>query len=87
MPRPGSHFLPIEDRGVRDSGRVQCWGDDRYYETSAINQNDSMNFVQVADGGSHVCGLRADGSVTCWGWDNYGQLGDYVGSDEVDANF
>ena len=55
--------------GVRDDGTVECWGDDKYGQTTPPGGT----FASVSTGYEHACGVRDDGSVECWGsnqrWD------------------
>jgi alpha-tubulin suppressor-like RCC1 family protein len=32
-------------------------------------------FINIATGGRHTCGVRADGNTYCWGENTFGQLG------------
>jgi alpha-tubulin suppressor-like RCC1 family protein len=41
----------------------------------------SAQFVQVAAGGAHTCGLDTSGTAICWGAGGSGQLGDGVSMD------
>jgi alpha-tubulin suppressor-like RCC1 family protein len=34
-----------------------------------------MQFIDVASGGDHTCGIRTDGVALCWGGNDVGQLG------------
>ena len=46
-----------------------CWGDNQFGQA----HSPQGDFVQVAAGGWHTCGLRSDRSVTCWGDNASGQ--------------
>jgi alpha-tubulin suppressor-like RCC1 family protein len=35
----------------------------------------SGDFVQLAAGSAHACGLRSNGVLFCWGWNAFGQVG------------
>jgi alpha-tubulin suppressor-like RCC1 family protein len=35
----------------------------------------SGDFIQIAAGAAHACGLRASGRISCWGGNNRGQVG------------
>jgi alpha-tubulin suppressor-like RCC1 family protein len=37
---------------------------------------EDVQFIQLADGSYHSCGLTPQGAAYCWGRDDYGQLGD-----------
>ena len=49
--------------GLRPDGRVECWGDDGYGQSSPPEGV----FVSVSAGGKVSCGLRLGGQVECWG--------------------
>ena len=40
-----------------------------------------LEFVQLAAGGAHTCGLTSAGGAFCWGSNSSGQLGDGTGTD------
>ena len=42
-------------------GRVRCWGQEPQYLSVP-----SDNFVKLAVGPWHACGIREDGSLSCW---------------------
>ena len=48
---------------VRTDGSVECWGNDRFGESTPP----SGEFASVSAGDGHTCGVRTDGSVECWG--------------------
>jgi alpha-tubulin suppressor-like RCC1 family protein len=72
---------------VRDDGHLQCWGDNRFGQSSPP----SGTFVAVSAGSpsaalgysvgfvSHACALRADATVACWGDDRFGQASPPLG--------
>ncbi len=80
--------------GIRRSGRLYCWGSDRYGALGNGGENvDRQAPVQVAGGHTDwstvsagenlTCGTR-QGRLYCWGRDHRGQLGDggrYLASD------
>ena len=49
---------------VRESGAVECWGDDEYGKVSGAP---CTAFTQVAAGRDQTCGLHPDGTIECWG--------------------
>lgn len=65
--------------GLRSDGTAECWGwaCDEYWvhhemylvcwEFAGGNATPSGTFVEIAAGGSQVCGIRPDGSIECWG--------------------
>ena len=57
--------------GVRDTGEVECWGND----TAGQSTPPAGNFFSVSAGGSHTCGVRDTGEVECWGYSAYGPRG------------
>lgn len=55
--------------GVAQSGRVKCWGDNKYGQSTPP----SDLFVSVSAGASFTCGLTRSGTVKCWGRNSEGQ--------------
>ena len=55
--------------GVRDTGAVECWGNDFYGESSPP----AGTFISVSAGNSYTCGVRGTGAVECWGNDFDGE--------------
>ena len=49
---------------VRESGALQCWGDDEYGKVSGAP---CTEFVAAAAGREQSCGLRSNGTIECWG--------------------
>ena len=45
--------------GVRDTGAVECWGNDFYGESSPP----AGMFISVSAGNSYTCGVRGTGAV------------------------
>ena len=45
--------------GVRDSGRIECWG-------AVWAEPPEGRFVSVSLAGEHGCAIRTDGSLGCW---------------------
>jgi uncharacterized protein YjdB len=75
--------------GLTLDGQVLCWGSNRggqigdgsrsAMQTGPVGvkvDRRRVQFVDVAAGANHSCGLRADGGVLCWGDNTAGQLGD-----------
>ena len=54
---------------MRDTGTVECWGDDDDGRATPP----AGNFVSVSAGEGHTCGVRDTGAVECWGQDSDGQ--------------
>jgi len=76
------------------SGKVQCWGDNRFAELgdgTLVNKNVPVTIsglsgaVQVTGGASHGCALMAFGEVKCWGFNPYGQLGNAIAANRLTA--
>lgn len=67
------------------SGDVWCWGGNANGQTgdgttitpraAPVKANTGKQFVQIAVGDSHGCGLETDGDVWCWGNNSSGRLG------------
>lgn len=53
--------------GLRASGEITCWGDERSY-TKQNGEGPAGRFIAISAGGGHTCGLRENGEITCWGW-------------------
>lgn len=69
---------------VLGSGRVACWGNNRYGQLGDGTQTDRTearlvveleDAVEIAVGWEHSCARRQGGSVVCWGHNRLGQLG------------
>jgi hypothetical protein len=54
-------------------GRVQCWGNDRFWQIRSSSLPPSA--IKVAAGARHTCALLRDGSVWCWGANSAHALG------------
>lgn len=64
---------------------VMAWGNNSYGQigdgTEGANKLAPIpllgrkNYMKIAGGNSHACGLLNDGTVDCWGLNDYGQLG------------
>jgi hypothetical protein len=78
----GSHSC-----GRRANGRLYCWGAESVGElgNGGANADASVptlvaggftDWIAVAAGGTHSCGLRSNHRIRCWGSDIAGQLGD-----------
>ncbi len=73
--------------GVLINGSISCWGDDfggqlgdggsgaGTNQYSPILIASSNQFISVASGAYHACGLLINGSISCWGENYDGQLG------------
>ena len=49
--------------GVRASGEITCWGNNKYGQTDAP----AGSYSSVSAGWSFSCALRDSGEVVCWG--------------------
>ncbi len=74
------------------SGKVKCWGDNRYGQLgdgTTIERNHPVEVLSLADvkeisaGFYHICALINDGTIKCWGRNNYGQLGNGSTTDSL----
>lgn len=54
-----------------DGGTARCFGDDS--RGQATPPAGSYNFVALAAGGAHTCGLATDHTLACWGSNDSGQ--------------
>ncbi len=71
---------------VQTTGRLYCWGSDRYEELgdgfgntdwpTPVRVGTATNWAAVDSGGAHTCGRRTNGRLFCWGSDTAGRLGD-----------
>lgn len=70
--------------GVRDSGRLYCWGSDQFGQlgdgstltnrTAPVQIGSNNQWTSVAAGDRHSCGIL-NGELYCWGSNDHGQLG------------
>lgn len=69
---------------VAGSGRVYCWGDNRWSQlgdgtlhasTTPVEVSGLTDAVAVAAGGNFACALKSNQQVACWGANYAGQLG------------
>jgi alpha-tubulin suppressor-like RCC1 family protein len=70
---------------ISSLGRSLCWGDNSTGQTGissvtgypevigSLSGDD--NFIQIAVGPSHACGIKSDGKAYCWGDNSTGQRG------------
>ncbi|HEX2677148.1 MAG TPA: hypothetical protein VHM19_10925, partial [Polyangiales bacterium] len=65
-------------------GELWCWGENTSGQLGLGNTSshatptrvgDANDWLDVAGGQHHTCGLRAPGQLWCWGENNVGQLG------------
>lgn len=72
---------------VKTSGRLFCWGDDKFGDLGNGGSNTqrhtptevagrATNWAAVSVGDVHACALKTSGHLFCWGLDTNGQLGD-----------
>lgn len=62
--------------GLRSSGRVECWGDDDFGESSPP----AATFDQIDVGRQHTCGIETGGTVACWGLNTESDLNPPAGT-------
>ena len=70
---------------VSTAGKVFCWGrgalgnlgngSNPEQQTTPVAVSSALDFVGLASGFNHVCGVASNGSGWCWGWGNTGALG------------
>ena len=48
--------------------------------------SDTLEFVTLAAGGSHTCGITKSKAAYCWGSNQYGQIGDGKRTGQQDPN-
>ena len=56
--------------GLRESGAIECWGDNRSGQTDTRAR--FSPFITVSAGRTHTCGIRESGEMRCWGANQYG---------------
>lgn len=68
--------------GITTAGNVECWGWNRYGESSP--PSGAFSSVSVSMGSDwrnkHSCGIRTSGAIDCWGDNYYGQSSPPVGN-------
>jgi alpha-tubulin suppressor-like RCC1 family protein len=71
--------------GVRDSGKLYCWGNDGSGQVGDGDANSATaprrigsheDWATVSAGDYHTCGIRHGGQLYCWGDNQCGQVGD-----------
>lgn len=58
--------------GLRDDGRVRCWGD---RVLQGVEADPAARFAQISVGGSSACGIALSDEILCWGMNTFGVLG------------
>jgi hypothetical protein len=67
----------------RTDGTRWCWGNNSSGglgdgtttdKSSPVQVGSPKEWVSVAAGGSHTCGVRTDGTLWCWGDNSYGEV-------------
>lgn len=81
-----SGSMALHACAIRADGTLACWGYNYYGQVgdgtsgnsraTPVAVNSAQQFVQVAAGWGHTCGVSSGASVYCWGYNGYGQLGD-----------
>lgn len=71
--------------GIATDGQTYCWGSNGFDQlgdpgAGAARATPSLvigapQFVSIAVGANHTCGLDTNGHAWCWGWNSAGQLG------------
>jgi alpha-tubulin suppressor-like RCC1 family protein len=71
--------------GIQTGGSLWCWGENTWGQvgngssgsdvTTPTRVGSASDWVAVALGEDHTCGVRAGGSLWCWGANDLGQLG------------
>src|SRR5262245_1373375 len=79
--------------GLRTSGRLFCWGNDDPGQlgngpvtgdqpTPTEVSGGHTDWIAVAAGRSHTCGIRSNHRLYCWGTNGSGQLGNGGGGNQ-----
>jgi alpha-tubulin suppressor-like RCC1 family protein len=78
---------------IRSDGALLCWGRNNHgqlgdgaqhaSEPAPIEVGTNRDWLRVAAGGEHTCGIRAGNTLSCWGGNEYLQLG--IGRDALDG--
>ena len=58
---------------IRTDGNLECWGQNRWGQTSLAPWLDIPPYRDVASGYRHTCAIGAGGEVVCWGDDSHSQ--------------
>jgi alpha-tubulin suppressor-like RCC1 family protein len=85
-PPPSGTLMALGERHVclTREARTLCWGEgsdgqlgigSTPVDTTPTALLDSIEFVALAAGNAHTCGLDPNGAAFCWGSDRDGQLG------------
>lgn len=71
--------------GLTAEGHAYCWGDNEFaqlgqgtrggYNETPQRVGGTMEFIALAAGPQHACGLVADGQAFCWGNTDHGRTG------------
>ena len=75
----GGHTCAVKNR----DGSLWCWGLNSSGQLGDLSVNDASSFkaisseewLTIATGGEHTCGIKADNTIWCWGLNDSGQLG------------
>jgi alpha-tubulin suppressor-like RCC1 family protein len=74
-------------------GNLYCWGDNRRGQLGLGDNTDRNNpqrvgtrsdWVQIAAGEFHTCGITSDGTLHCWGGNAEGEVGIGDGADRLE---
>lgn len=86
----GHHFIELtagseHTCGLTLAGEAYCWGDNQVHQMGNGERSYASyvptpvggghEFVQLAAGGKHTCGVTSESAIYCWGYSLYGALG------------
>ena len=75
MRRPCVHLALLVSSVVACGGGGPAQPPNFESRTTPVRVAGAADFLALATGAGHTCGVREDGTAACWGWNLFGQLG------------